>query len=240
MPSICALLSEGKGRERLCHLADQRPAHQLQPVGDGQRIADGSQPGGQHFQGEDGPGEKEQTACHDIPDVIRMASRHQGNPSQQQPQSGQHDDPQGEREQEQPPIHPRKIQRHMQKEHAGCQGDKHTERCRDELGYAAPDQKGRDFYRGDIDILQRAVVLAVVDDRPGDAGEHSRHVLVKGVAKKEIGEHRRIVIALADDRIHNHQDRRAGEWFHNRIGGEQKRIGPVAFDLPAQPGGGEK
>ena len=57
-----------------------------------------------------------------------------------------------------------------------------------------------------IHVLERLVVFAVIDHRPGYAGHHRADVNIKGIPQVHICENRRFKIPLGDDAVHDNQD----------------------------------
>ncbi len=130
-----------------------------------------------------------------------------------------------------------KLDRQIEHHDAETDGDQHRDRADDQPGHAAAEQVGVAVHGRGVEVLGHPVVLAVVDDGPAHAGDDHAHQDVERVAQVDVGEHRVLKRAIGDHRVHHHQDQHAGQRPHDGVDGEQKGVGPVGLDLPAQPGG---
>ena len=81
-------------------------------------------------------------------------------------------------------------------------------------------------------------MLTVVLHGPRDTYHDRRDVLIEGIADVQVSKDGRAEVSLGDHAIHYHQNAGTGERFDDGIDEEQERVGPVGFDLPAQPGSG--
>ena len=125
----------------------------------------------------------------------------------------------------------------MQEQYTEANRNQDGDRAGQEASHAASQPIGRDIDRCDVHIFQGLVMLAVINHSPRNAGHDRADVLIEGIAVIQIREDRCIEITLCDDAIHDHQNRGACQRFDDGINGKQKRLSPVRFDLPAEPGG---
>ena len=166
-----------------------------------------------------------------------MVHQQQGDAAQQQTHHGEHDDADGERDEEQRPVDQQRVERHLEEQHPGDDGDDDRKGSGQEARHTPPEQVHGYAHRCDIHILERLVMLAVVDDRPGDTPHDRADIDIEGIAQVDVRKERVGEVAVGDDAVHDHQDGGRGERFHHRVDDEQERVGPVGLDLPAQPGG---
>ena len=78
-----------------------------------------------------------------------------------------------------------------------------------DAGHAAAEQHDQEVARADVDVLEHPVALAVVEDRPGEAGDarHARTTTARCRRRRSRG--RRGRPAAADDLDHQDEDERA-------------------------------
>ena len=124
----------------------------------------------------------------------------------------------------------------VQEEHSKDERDEDRDRSDDELGHATAKQVHGDIDRRHVYVFEGLVVFAIIDHCPGDTRHHRADIYIEGVPQVHVGEDRRFEITLGDDAVHDYQDGSGRDGLDERIDSKQEGIGPVRFDLPAQPG----
>ena len=211
-------------------VAEQAAPRRLQPPGRGHGVRDRMEDGGQDV-------DREDRAGHEIQ---RPGDRFGVRPrllAQLEAPAGHED---AERHDRQDAEHARRHQVEQvqlevdaQEEDANGQCQRHRDERDDHPRQRAAEEEGEQRRRRDDNVLDHPVALAVLEDRLHQPGHDAEDDVPQRAADDEELEPFR-TLPLGDDLEHDHQDQGSGQRLGEGVDEEEKWIGPVRLDRPAE------